>query len=71
MKILLIHQNFPGQFRGLVPELISAGHDVRAISMRQETVLAGVPNTPYKPSRSNGPDTHPWLVNTETDVLRV
>ena len=70
MKILLIHQNFPGQFRSLVPELISAGHDVRAISMRQERLLAGVSNTPYKPSRSNGKDTHPWLVNTETAVLR-
>lgn len=70
MKILLIHQNFPGQFRGLVPELISAGYDVRAVSMRQETFLAGVPNTPYKPSRSNGRDTHSWLVNTETAVLR-
>ena len=70
MKILLIHQNFPGQFRSLVPELISAGHDVRAISMRQERLLAGVSNTSYKPSRSNGKDTHPWLVNTETAVLR-
>lgn len=70
MKILLIHQNFPGQFRSLVPELIATGHDVRAISMRSGAVLAGVPNTPYKPLRRNGQDTHPWLVNTETAVLR-
>ena len=40
MKILLVHQNFPGQFRGLAPALIAAGHELRAISMRQETTLA-------------------------------
>lgn len=70
MKILLIHQNFPGQFRGLAPELMADGHDVRAISMRQESVLAGVSNWPYKPTRGNGQDTHPWLLNTESAVLR-
>mgnify|MGYP006943395151 CR=1 FL=1 len=25
MKILLVHQNFPGQFRGLAPALIAVG----------------------------------------------
>lgn len=70
MKILLVHQNFPGQFRGLAPALIAAGHELRAISMRQETTLAGVRNWSYRPARGNGKDTHPWLVNTETAVLR-
>ena len=31
MKLLLIHQNFPGQFRQLVPYLISRGHELQAI----------------------------------------
>lgn len=70
MKILLVHQNFPGQFRGLAPALAAAGHDLRAVSMRHETQLAGVPNWSYRPARGSGRDLHPWLVNTETAVIR-
>ena len=70
LKILLVHQNFPGQFRGLTPALLQAGHQVRAISMRPEKVLAGVPNFYYKPSRGSSETVHPWLVSTESAVLR-
>ena len=31
MKILLLHQNFPGQFRQLAPYLASHGHDLTAV----------------------------------------
>lgn len=31
MRLLLIHQNFPGQFRQLAPYLIAQGHDLVAI----------------------------------------
>jgi glycosyltransferase involved in cell wall biosynthesis len=33
MRFLLIHQNFPGQFRHLAPALQKAGHDVRALAV--------------------------------------
>lgn len=32
MKILLVHQNFPGQFRQLAPYLSSLGHEVVAVA---------------------------------------
>lgn len=32
MKILFIHQNFPGQFLHLAPELVRRGHDVLALT---------------------------------------
>lgn len=70
MKILLIHQNFPGQFRGLAPALIAAGHDVRAVSARKEKVLADVSNTPYVTTRGTTATIHPWLMSTETAVIR-
>ncbi len=70
MNILLVHQNFPGQFRGLAPALQKAGHSVRAISSRQEKTLAGVDNFSYKPKRGTSETVHPWLVSTETAVLR-
>jgi glycosyltransferase involved in cell wall biosynthesis len=34
MKILLIHQNFPGQFRSLAPQLAKRAHQVVAIGSR-------------------------------------
>lgn len=69
VKILLVHQNFPGQLRGLAPALQRAGHQVRAISMRGEANLVGVENFSYRP-RGNSAQVHPWLINTESAVLR-
>ena len=70
VNILFVHQNFPGQFRGLAPALQKAGHHLRAISMRPEKILAGVENFAYHPKRGTSATVHPWLVNTETAVLR-
>lgn len=70
MKILLVHQNFPGQFRGLAPALVAAGHQVHALSMRKEDHLIGIKNFQYSLSRQLGKDTHPWLRNTEAAVIR-
>lgn len=36
MKILFIHQNFPGQFVSLAPALARAGHEVRALTTRAD-----------------------------------
>ena len=33
MKILFIHQNFPGQFKFLAPALVKQGHEVVAMTM--------------------------------------
>lgn len=38
MRLLLIHQNFPGQFRQLAPHLLEQGHDLVAICSHQRTV---------------------------------
>jgi len=70
MKILLVHQNFPGQFRGLTPALLRAGHELKAISMRPENQILGIENLSYRPPRSSTADIHPWLVNTESAVIR-
>ena len=38
MRLLLIHQNFPGQFRQLAPYLLQQGHDLVAICSHQRPV---------------------------------
>lgn len=69
MKILFIHQNFPGQFRYLAPALISRGHQVIAISMNGID-LPGVDRRQYQPFHSSTPGIHPWLVDFETKIIR-
>ncbi|MBO9472862.1 glycosyltransferase family 4 protein [Shimia sp. R10_1] len=72
MKILFIHQNFPGQFKHLAPELAARGHDVRCITLRvnEEGGWKGVKLYPYKIGRKPAQGLHPWLVDFETKVLR-
>ncbi len=33
MKLLFVHQNFPGQFKHLAPALVRAGHKVKALGI--------------------------------------
>lgn len=42
MKILCVHQNFPGQYLRLAPHLAKVGHQVHAISCRPGITLPGV-----------------------------
>jgi glycosyltransferase involved in cell wall biosynthesis len=47
MKILLIHQNFPGQFLHLAPALAARGHEVLALTDKNNTRTAPVPVMRY------------------------
>lgn len=48
MKILLVHQNYPGQFLHLGPELMRRGHDVRALTDIVNKRNTAVPTMRYK-----------------------
>ena len=47
MKLLFVHQNFPGQFLHLAPEMQRRGHDVRAITDAANENSADVPTLRY------------------------
>ena len=72
MNILLIHQNFPGQFKHLGPALAQQGHTVKAFILRKGEVTQwqGIDVLPYMPARSSTPDIHPWLIDFETKTIR-
>lgn len=72
MNILLVHQNFPGQFKHLGPALAARGHQVSALSMRPHKALdwQGVRVLPYRAQRGSTPGVHPWMVDFETKVIR-
>jgi glycosyltransferase involved in cell wall biosynthesis len=72
MKILFIHQNFPGQFKFLAPALVERGHHVTAMSMRKldAKIWQGVHLVHYAAVRGSTQGAHPWVADFETKVIR-
>ncbi len=72
MKILFIHQNFPGQFKFLAPALAEAGHEVVAMTMQKVEAAGwqGVRLVPYGVGRGSTVGIHPWLADFETKTIR-
>lgn len=72
MKILLIHQNFPGQYKHLAPALVQQGHEVVALTckVKEAQVWQGVRIVPYAITGASTPKIHPWLADFETKIIR-
>lgn len=72
MNILFIHQNFPGQFKFLAPELAQQGHRVLALTMQKTEAphWQGVELVSYQATRGNSKDAHPWISDFESKVIR-
>jgi len=72
MKILFIHQNFPGQYKHLAPALAAQGHQCVALTLRvkEATTWQGVRVLPYGIKRRQGQGIHPWVQDFDTKVIR-
>lgn len=72
MKILFIHQNFPGQYKHLAPLLAAQGHHCVALTLKvkKPTTWNGVQVIPYGLPKRAGQNLHPWLVDLDTKVTR-
>ena len=73
MRILFIHQNFPGQFKHLAPELAAdAANEVVALAIQKSAPASwrGVRVVNYKPQRGTTPHVHPWVGDFETKTIR-
>jgi glycosyltransferase involved in cell wall biosynthesis len=69
MRVLFVHQNFPGQFRHLVPALRAQGHEIVAMTMNGMTGDPGVPVV-RSASKHGTAATHPWARDLEAKVIR-
>lgn len=69
-RILIIHQNFPGQFRHIAQHLATRP-DVEVIGLGRNSApgLPGFPWFKYKLHRTPKPETHPYLRQMEAAVL--
>ncbi|MEO3417230.1 glycosyltransferase [Roseovarius sp. CAU 1744] len=72
MKILFIHQNFPGQYKHLAPLLASKGHHCVALTLRVDEAVTwnGVRVLPYKLPERSGQNVHPWILDLDSKVTR-
>ncbi len=72
MRILFVHQNFPGQFKHLAAALAAQGHEVLAMAMQkgEPVVWKGVRVVRYWPERGSTAGIHPWVVDFETKTIR-
>lgn len=73
MKILFVHQNFPGQFKHLAPALAAdAANEVVAFTMRKDAQASwqGVRQISYQASKGTTPNVHPWVSDFETKTIR-
>jgi len=70
MKILFVHQNFPGQYLQLARYLArDTAHEVVAITQRKDVKLPGVKTLVYAPPRKVTQRMHPYLADSEAGVL--
>ena len=72
MKILFIHQNFPGQYKHLAPLLASKGHQCVALTLRvtEPVTWQNVRVIPYKLGERSGQNVHPWILDLDSKVTR-
>ena len=72
MKILLIHQNYPGQFKYLAPELVKLGNDVRALTMSDlsKVNVDGVKVIRYEIIKNPVKEQNQYLTELETKLIR-
>lgn len=70
MKILFVHQNFPGQYLHLARHLGAIpGNEVVFITQRRDATLPGVKNIVYQPQRPITPEIHHYLRDSEAGIL--
>lgn len=70
MRILFVHQNFPGQYRRLLVDLAAKSeHELLFVTQRANQPIAGVNQIVYQAPADLPPATHPYLIRTTAAVL--
>lgn len=77
MRILFVHQNFPGQYRHLAPALAARGHECVALCIQDNPLAQHQPGVKVVRYRFDVPaelrrgvGLHPLLAETQTKVIR-
>ena len=70
MKLLLVHQNFPGQFRDLGPALCDRGHELKAIGSSQRPTDPRIEVLRYEHKLGERSGVHPHSLEVDEWIRR-
>jgi glycosyltransferase involved in cell wall biosynthesis len=70
LRILFVHQNFPGQFVHLASALAARKHEVLALTIHKRSLLPNVKTIYYQPQRGSSEDIYPLAGDFETKLIR-
>jgi len=71
MRVLFVHQNFPGQFRHVAAALAARPeHEVAALCINDRPAPKGVRVFRYRPKHSSSSKIHPFAADFETKLIR-
>jgi len=70
MRVIFVHQNFPGQYRHVAPALAARGDEVIGLGENPGPALPGVRHIRYAPPAAGNPTTHRYLQRLERATYR-
>jgi glycosyltransferase involved in cell wall biosynthesis len=71
MKLLFVHQNFPGQFKALAPAFAAMSDvSVAALSMQQGQQFPGIQAFTHVPTQGTTPNISPLMADAEAKMIR-
>ena len=70
MRLLLVHQNFPGQFRDLGPALCDRGHELKAIGSSRRETDPRIEVLRYKHNLGERSGMHPYSLEVDEWIHR-
>lgn len=72
MKLLFVHQNFPGQYKHLAPHYAANPHNtvITVAEERQKSPMPRIRHLSYPKPGGASPNTHHYLLSTEASIRR-
>ncbi len=70
LRILFVHQNFPGQFVHLASALAARKHEVLALAIHKRSLLPHIKTIYYQPQRGSSEGIYPLVGDFETKLIR-